>query len=122
MAYSPSGLNDALNGVKAGGTHLALCTGDPGTTGANIDVNVTPLPANWGTPDGDSVTSAEVPFAIPAGGGARIYTHFAVINGANPATATYKTGGPLDEAETFSDNGGTYNFTATLTAASAPAA
>lgn len=120
MAFSPDGLNDALSGVASGGTHLALCTGDPGTTGANIDQDVTPLAADWGAPDGSKIVSAEVPFVIPAGGGDRTYTHFAVLDGADPLLATYKAGGPLDQPEQFSDNGGTYQFTATITAASAP--
>lgn len=119
MAYSPAGLNAALAGVIAEGTHLALCESDPGTTGAGVDVDVAPIAAGWGVPAAGSVDSAEVPFAIPAGGGARTYTHFAVLDGADPALAGFITGGLLDEAETFSDNGGTYNFTATLTAASA---
>lgn len=117
MAYSPTGLNDAFSGgIARAGDLLSLHTSDPGTTGAGEDVGVARLPADWGAPAGGAVDSAEVPFEIPAGGGQRTYTHF----GHRRANGAYVTGGELDEPETFSDNGGTFDFTATLTAADAP--
>ena len=119
MAYSGLGLTSLMDGVTPVGTHLAACTGDPGTTGANIDAAVTPLASGWGTPSGDAtgaqVVSTEVAWDIPSGGGAREYTHFAVLDGADPATAGFVTGGPLDPAQPFADNGGTLLFTGTLT-------
>ena len=119
MSFATSALNDALAGVVDVATHLSLHESDPGTTGAGVDVDVVLLSANWGTPAGASVDSSQVGFAITEGGGSRTYTHFGVWTGVDTSTATFKAGGPLDQSETFSDNGGTYNFTATLTAAPA---
>lgn len=111
MAYSPEGLNDALvGGIAQAGDLLSLHTADPGTTGAAEDAGVTALPANWGAPSGASVDSVEVSFDITAGGGQRIYTHF----GVKRADLSWITGGPLDQSETYSDNGGTFLFTTTL--------
>lgn len=124
MAYGDRGLNAALSGVTLEGTHLALHTADPTTTGAGEDVAVVRIAAAWLTPAGGEVTSTEGGFAIPAeadGALARDYTHFSVRAGATVTAGDFVCGGALDEPERFSANGGTYNFTATLTAASAPA-
>lgn len=118
MSYSVSGLNAALAGVTGLGTHLALHLDDPGTTGAGEDATVPRLPAAWAAPAAAAAESAEVPFAVPAGGGQRQYGWFGVWTSGD-GTGAYVTGGVLDEPETFSDNGGTYNFTASLIAASA---
>lgn len=119
MAYSTGGLHAALNGVKDVGTHLSLHTGDPGTSGAAEDAGVTRQAAGWGTPAAGELDSTEAAFTIPAAAEARTYTHFGVYTAATGGT--FLCGGALDEAEVFSANGGVYNFTATLVAASAAA-
>lgn len=108
--YSAAGLNAALAGVISEGTKLSMHTGDPGTTGASEAAGVARLAANWAAPTAGSVDSSEVPFVIS---GAMELTHFGVWTSDD---TTFITGGELDESETFSANGGTYNFTATLTA------
>lgn len=120
MAYSPEGLDDALAGVTAGAGFASLHLADPGSTGDGLDDEVTLLPLTWATPNGSgSVDATEVPFVVPEGSGTRVYVGFGLWDGDDPGTATYKAGGLLDEEETFSNNGGTYNFTPTLTAATA---
>lgn len=121
MSYSDEGLNAAVDGVTGLGTYLAPCTGDPGTDGSNIDTDVTPLAANWAGASAGSSDSEQVGWDIPSGGGARDYSHFAVLDGEDPLAAGFVCGGDLDQAESFSDNGGTLNFTGTITAEDAPA-
>lgn len=114
MSFTPGSLDDAVDGVTAAAPKLSLHTGDPGTTGANLDAGVTLVDAVWDPSSGGSADSSQVAFAIASGGGVRDYTHFGAW--ATDGT-TFKFGGLLDEAEQFSDNGGTYNFTATVTGA-----
>jgi hypothetical protein len=120
MAYSTAGLNAAVNGVRTAGPYLALHTGDPGTTGAGEGAGVARVAAHWGAPAAGEADSAEVTFVIPAGGGVRDYTHFSVRTVQTPGAGDFLAGGPLDEAEQFSDNGGEYRFVGTLQATSAP--
>lgn len=119
MAYSETGLNAALAGVTTSGVGdvLSLHTADPGTTGAAEDTAVPRQEAGWGAIGGGTVDSSQVQFPIERGGGTRDYSHFGVWS----LDGDYVTGGQLDQSEQFSDNGGTYNFTATLTAANASA-
>jgi hypothetical protein len=112
MTFTPGSLDDAVDGVTAGAPKLSLHTGDPGTTGASLDADVDLVDAVWGPSSSGSADSSQVSFDIPTGGGVRNYTHFGAW--ATDGT-TFKFGGELDEAEQFSDNGGTYNFTATVT-------
>lgn len=119
MSFSTSGLNDALAGIIAVGIALSVHTADPGTTGASEDTAVVRVAANWGTPAAASVDSAQVAFAIPTDAASRTYTHFGVWDSTTVAGSAFKTGGPLDQSEIFSPNGGTLNFTGTLTAADA---
>lgn len=119
MSFSTSGLNDALAGVIGVALALSIHTADPGTTGAGEDTAVTRVLANWGTPAAASVDSAQVAFAIPTDTVSRTYTHFGAWDSTTVAGSTFKTGGPLDVSEIFSTNGGTLNFTGTLTAADA---
>lgn len=116
MSYSEAGLNAAVDGIAALGTHLAANTADPGTTGAGVDTAVTLELATWDAASGGSADSVQVEFDVPSGGGARTYSHFSVWDGADTATAVYVTGGALDQDEVFSDNGGTLRFTGTLSA------
>lgn len=116
MAFSPDGLNDALGGVTAAALGLSLHTADPGTTGAGEDTAVARLAPNWGAPAAGSVDSAQVAFTIPADTVSRTYTHFGAWDTTTVTGSVFKTGGPLDASETFSTNGGTLNFTGTLTA------
>lgn len=123
MSSSPLGLNAAVDGIAGVGEFLAPCTGDPGTTGANIDTAVTPLAADWSLASGGSADSAQVAWEIPSGGGTRDYSHFAVVTTADDTTYEYVTGGQFTGAtvEQFSDNGGTLRFTGTLEAEDPPA-
>ena len=118
MPYSPSGLRSALvGGLAQAGDLLSVHTADPGTTGANEAAGVTRLPAGWGTPTGNgpaTVDSDEVPFDVP---GAVTLSHFGIWRADG---TTFVGGEQLDEPETFSANGGIYNFTATLTSDDAP--
>lgn len=122
MSYAELGLNAAIDGVAAVGTHVAPCTGDPGTSGDNIDGAVTPLAADWTDASSGSADSVQVEWEIPEAslGEPRTYTHFAVLTAAD-GTGEYVTGGEFDQSEQFSDNGGTLRFTGTLTAEDAPA-
>lgn len=116
MSSSPLGLNAAVNGITAVGTHLAPCLGDPGTTGANIDPEVAPLAATWADAADGAADSVQVSWPIPTAtlGEPRSYSHFAVLT--DDAPRQYVTGGAFDTVEQFSDNGGTLRFTGTLTA------
>ncbi|MCO7195387.1 hypothetical protein [Pseudonocardia sp. McavD-2-B] len=116
MAYSNDGLGAALDGVTARAGALSLHTADPGTTGAGEAAAVEREAATWpANASGGSVTASQVSFTVPGGEGtAATYTHFGVWDG-----ETFLAGGDLDQSEAFSDNGGQYNFTATLTSASA---
>lgn len=120
MAYSPDGLGAALDGVTARAGALSLHTGDPGTTGTAEASNVDREAATWpaGPTTSGSVDADQVVFSIPAGEGlGETYTHFGVWT--SETDGTFLAGGQLDQSEAFSDNGGSYNFTATLTSASA---
>lgn len=117
MSFSASALNDAVDGVTGGAPYLSLHTGNPGTTGANRDTGVDLVEAGWDPASSGSASSAQVAFTIDPGGGTRTYTHFGAW--ADEAATVFKFGGQLDEAEQFSDAGGTYNFTATVSAAEA---
>lgn len=116
MAYNERGLNAAVDGVIGLGSRLAPCVGDPGTDGSTIDTGVTPADADWGTPADGAVDSTQVAWTIPSGDGPKEYSHFAVIT---ESTGDFVCGGELDQAESFTDNGGTLNFTGTITAESA---
>jgi hypothetical protein len=124
VSYNERGLNAAVDGVTGLGEYLAPCTGDPGTDGSNIDEDVTPLAANWAGASDGSADSEQVGWDIPEAdlGTSRDYSHFAVITEPDGEGAyDYVCGGELDQTESFSDNGGTLNFTGTITAEDAPA-
>lgn len=120
--FSTAGLDAALAGVVARGEYLSLHDGDPGSTGAAEDAAVARLAAGWqgiGSAEVDSTQVAFIVDALDPDAGERRYTHFGVWSDVDGGD--FLAGGELDQAETFSANGGTYNFTATLTAASAAA-
>lgn len=120
MAYSPDGLGAALDGVAARAGELSLHTEDPGTTGAAEAPNVDREPATFpaGPTVAGSLAADQVTFTMPNGEGmGETYTHFGVWS--SDAPPVFLAGGGLDQSEAFSDNGGSYNFTATLTSASA---
>lgn len=107
--YSDAGVNDALNGEND--TFISLHTASPGTTGANEVTGGTyvRVATSWSAASGSSRQGSQVTFNVPAG---TTITHFGIwslVSG-----GTYKRGGVLSAAETFS-GAGTYVFTPSLT-------
>lgn len=115
MSFSNAALNDAVNGVTDPVVLFGLCTGDPGTDGSNLDGGVELEEVTWLAASAGERSAQQVTFTIPPGGGERTYTHFAAFATDEEDAPVYKFGGPLAEDETFSNAGGTYNFTATVT-------
>lgn len=110
MPLVTAALNDGVNGIAAGITHLSLHTASPSTNGANevSGGSYARKAITWGAASG-GIRSGSVTFDVPAG---TTITH---AGGWTALTAgTFKGGAELSGEETFG-SAGTYQLTASLT-------
>jgi hypothetical protein len=99
MAFTTSSKDAAVNALTGLGSWIALCNGDPGTTGVNT-VAVDRQQTTWGASSSGTATGTQVTFSsVPAGG----YTHYAVFTA--DTGGTFRWGFALSPGVTLSDVG-----------------
>lgn len=107
--------NAATDAVTALGGFVSMHTADPGTTGAS-EVTGAPYARQLSTLPAASTgssTGSQVSVPMPTGAGTTTITHWGLwtlVSG-----GAWITGGALPNAEVFSDGGGDYDFTPTVT-------
>lgn len=112
MPFTPSALNDAVNGIATAATWISAHTADPGSGGASevAGGSYARQQTTWGAAsDGDRIGS-QVAIPIPAGTTVRYWGLWSAVSG-----GTFKGGFDLGANEVFGA-AGTLNHTPTLDA------
>lgn len=103
MAFTTATKNDAVDAITARGDWIVPCTGDPGTTGANLATGVSPQQTVWPAASGGVATGTQCTYASAP---AEHFTHYAVFDDASKTTFVF--GDALDPDITFGAPGTLY--------------
>ena len=100
MAFTTASKDAAVNALTGLGTWVALCNGDPSTTGANTIAGVDRQQTTWGSSSSGTANGTQVTFSsVPAGS----YTHYAIFTAATGGT--FRWGFALSPGVTLADVG-----------------
>lgn len=100
MAFTNASKDAAVNALTGLGSYVALCSGDPGSTGLNTVSAVARQQTTWGTSSAGTANGSQVVFqSVPAG----TYTHYAIFSAAEGGT--FRWGFELSPGVTLSDVG-----------------
>jgi hypothetical protein len=100
LSYTTATKNAAVDAITALGDRIFLCTGDPGSTGANEDTGVPQQTTVWPSAASGQAIGTQVALA----GLAAHYTHY----GVRSSGGTFRYGFPLDPGVTLDAPGTVY--------------